>query len=155
MTLWKLVSWSSIATQFFFFCSSKFYSPLWTLASSTMSLHSRPSLTIGCMFYSHYIEILMSLVLPSFTWTFIFPSSFYCSCSNLFWHSLISQSFNTTTSFYKFYTTRPTQYVPHLTPSVIMLSRVHIFSLQSSLQTFRARSLLPWSQYRLLTRKSV
>ena len=45
--------------------------------------------------YSHYIEVLLNLVCPPFTWSSL-PCSFHCRCCKLLWHSLALHSFNMT-----------------------------------------------------------
>jgi hypothetical protein len=100
---WQLVQ----LYRFFFFPSSSSTTVRWG-PWFPIQASSIPDCLWPSVFSSHYKYNPVQPRYSIFYVVLFFPCSFYCSCCNLFWHSLVLHSFNITTpsqseGFYKLY----------------------------------------------------
>ena len=142
----------------------KHYSPLWTMASNTIFLHSWHFLNLACLFFSpiifkssstlsvHHLHGIPLFLVPSivaFTVWFGIPSL----CIHSAWPCHLSQRVFINFTIFLLVTYFLSHWLSFF--SIILLLQVHVFSLQSSFQALWAWLFLPWSLSKFLAHRPV
>jgi len=145
--------------------STKHYSQLWTLASNKIFSHFRQSLIIA-FFYSHSVIFKSSststLHLLHGLHLFVVPSGVAADiCFDIHWLCILSTwpLHLSRRDFVNLQYLPLVIYIPSpcyfLFSIVLLLLRIHLVSLKSTVQAFWASSFFRWLLSRVLTRKPV